>query len=31
MINRDDFDNGTRLMVAIMKRLDAETVADLKR
>jgi putative aminopeptidase FrvX len=31
MINRDDFDNGTRLMVAIMKRLDAATVAGLKR
>jgi endoglucanase len=31
MINRDDFDNGARLLVALMKRLDANTVADLKR
>ncbi|MFL5732591.1 MAG: M42 family metallopeptidase [Chloroflexia bacterium] len=31
MINRDDFDNATRLMVALMQRLDAATVGDLKR
>lgn len=31
IINRDDFDNATRLMVALVKRLDADTVADLKR
>ena len=31
IINRDDFDNATRLMTALMKRLDAATVADLKR
>jgi endoglucanase len=31
IINRDDFDNATRLLVAVMKRLDAETVAGLRR
>jgi len=31
IINRDDFDNATRLMVALVKRLDADTVAGLKR
>jgi endoglucanase len=31
MINRDDFDNATRLLVALMKRLDADMVAELKR
>jgi putative aminopeptidase FrvX len=31
IINRDDFDNATRLMVAVTKRLDGETVAELKR
>lgn len=31
MINLDDFNNATRLLVAVVKRLDAETVADLKR
>ena len=31
IINRDDFDNATRLMVALVKRLDADTVAELKR
>jgi putative aminopeptidase FrvX len=31
IMNREDFDNATRLMVAVLKRLDADTVADLKR
>ncbi len=31
IINRDDFDNATRLLVAAIRRLDADTVADLKR
>jgi putative aminopeptidase FrvX len=31
MVNLDDFNNATRLLVAVLKRLDAETVADLKR
>src|SRR5207237_10560946 len=31
MVNRDDFDNATRLLVALLKRLDADTVAELKR
>lgn len=31
IINRDDFDNATRLLVALIKRLDADTVAELKR
>ena len=31
IINRDDFDNAVRLITAVLKRLDAETVADIKR
>jgi len=31
IVNRDDFDNATRLMVALIKRLDADTAAGLKR
>lgn len=31
MVHLDDFINATRLMVAVIKRLDADTVADLKR
>lgn len=31
MMNLDDFNNATRLIVAVLKRLDADTVADLKR
>jgi endoglucanase len=31
IVNRDDFDNATRLLVALINRLDADTVADLKR
>ncbi len=30
ILNRDDFDNAARLMVAVVKRLDAETVQQLK-
>jgi len=30
MVNLDDFNNATRLLVAVLKRLDAETVASLK-
>jgi endoglucanase len=30
MINRDDFENATRLLVAVINRLDAETVSGLK-
>ncbi|MBD3184951.1 M20/M25/M40 family metallo-hydrolase [Candidatus Poribacteria bacterium] len=30
IINRDDYDNTVKLLVAVIKRLDAETVADLK-
>ncbi len=30
MINLDDFNNATRLLVAVLKRLDAETVAGLR-
>ncbi len=31
MMNLDDFNNATRLLVAVLKRLDAKTVAELKR
>jgi putative aminopeptidase FrvX len=31
IMHRDDFDNAVKLMVAVVKRLDAETVAKLKR
>ena len=31
MVNRDDFDNATRLLISLIKKLDAGTVADLKR
>jgi putative aminopeptidase FrvX len=31
MMNLDDFNNATRLLVAVLKRLDADTVAGLKR
>jgi endoglucanase len=31
MINLDDFNNSVKLLVAVLKRLDVETVADLKR
>jgi endoglucanase len=31
IINRDDYDNATRLLVAVIKRLDGDTVAGLKR
>jgi endoglucanase len=31
MVNRDDFENASRLLVAVLRRLDADTVADLKR
>ncbi len=30
MVNLDDFNNATRLVVAVLKRLDAETVAGLR-
>ena len=31
IMNLDDFNNATRLLVAVLKRLDADTVAELKR
>ena len=31
MVNLDDFDNATRWLVAVLKRLDADTVASLRR
>jgi endoglucanase len=31
IVNRDDFDSATRLLVALINRLDADTVAELKR
>lgn len=31
MMNLDDFNNSTRLLVAVLKRLDADTVARIKR
>jgi endoglucanase len=31
VVNLDDFVNATRLLVAVLRRLDAQTVADLKR
>ena len=31
MMNLDDFNNSTRLLVAVLKRLDADTVASLRR
>ena len=31
LMNLDDFNNSTRLLVAVLKRLDADTVAELKK
>jgi endoglucanase len=30
IVNLDDFENATKLLVAVIKRLDADTVANLK-